>query len=836
MGMSKNDKLFKVVAAYDTETTNLKVGSNGETVAFPITHQVGLINIAQLDQVTVDNVKDVVSVKVFRHTVDAFREFNLIMDMATDYVPVIAVHNLGFDHTNLAPYFNELIELGYEVQVCAKTSTKPITYKVMHGRECVLCFLDTFSLFLASLDTLGKECGIPKLVGSWDYDLVRNTETPLTDAEYAYAVQDIYTLVAYLGHWLRMTPEVKEEDLGLSVMTKTGVVRRKRMVKFAPLGKGKSNVGKMWNQHNRSELPKTEDELFTTHAATRGGFTFTAAKHASVVFTGDDTHHVFAFDAASQHPAQMVSHRYPEKFHQVSASVLQAAFDSVASTNIDQIMSKWHTPFTTAFNGFFVFKNLRLKEGSLYERHGISPLASARLSNSATNPSIDNETGENFKAMIKEKGYKDYAVNVQVAFGKIMAAEECGLFLTELAAWEVVQAFDYDEVTAVYGYATSRFTRPTDMSLLSVMYFYKAKNIFKIAKNAHDSRKPIPNPEELKMVAPEYLANAMLVGTAKDGDVSAYYQSLKADLNSLFGIEATNEAKPDTLLTADGITFAPCSGLDDLPINPKCQYQYGQRIVGWSRIAQHVVMQAVANHCEAIICGDTDSVKVYATDEDLIAIKHNLAVFEGCLSESKQHVTLRIRSNFPEYFDELPGIGGYEHEDTFDHFYCAWNKAYVYMHYDKKYGKNVFNFTLAGVTTDRDFVDCDGKVFENSYNNLANYLYHVKGYTFAEVSQTLLGYNLIIDPSITKLNARFLPKWGSIYKGEVTDYTGATSHVAEPYAVALAPMPKMVGATENAMNAINCEYAKRNNPNVNTDILMLTWKPGAEPDIINLSM
>lgn len=837
--MKKEYLPTKLVAAYDTETTNVCTsGIVNTAIAFPVTHQVGTLYVDDFKTVTPDNVKDLATVNIYRDVKGAYQEFIRIIEAAEfqGYTPVVAVHNLGFDHTNLAHFFAIFQDQGCEVEVCAKTSTKPITYKIMDNGTPILIFLDTMSLFLRSLETMGKECGMPKLVGSWDYNLIRTPETPLTEMEVAYAKQDIYTLFAYVGHFLRLTPEIEFEDLGLSVVTKTGVVRRKRLKHFSNLGgKGRKKVGARWISMNQQEMPNSDEELFTMHASTRGGFTFTAANSASVVYEAENGKHVYAFDAASQHPSQMVSHVYPEKFRKVSAKYLTDAFESIASTSLEHVVLHWDKPFNVAFNAFFKFKNLRLKAGSLYEANGISPLASARLRTFKEVGPVDNQSTENFKNLLEERGYKDYAVNESVAFGKIMAADECGLFLTELAAWEVVQAFDFDEVEAVAGFATSRFCRPTDMSILSVMYFYKAKNIFKIAKNAYDSRQDIPNPEDLKRVAPDYLYEAMMNGTAKDADVAAYYQSLKADLNALFGIEATNEAKPDTLLTTNGIKFATSNGLNDLPNNPKCQYQYGQRIVGWSRIAQHVVMNVTHKHAEAIICGDTDSVKLYTSEDKLDAILTNLKTFEENLSRAKMFVTNRVAKNFPEYFDELPGIGGYELEDVFDHFYCAWNKAYVHMHYDKKAGRDVFNFTLAGITTDRDYRSFDDEDFSNSYNALANYLYHDCGKSFAEVSELLLSYNITIHPSITKLNGRKLPEWGAIFEGDVTDYLGNTAHVVAPQAVALFPLPKMIGATECRNNRLNSEYALRNNPNVNTDDVILSWEPNEKPYMFNLT-
>lgn len=519
-------KEYRVIGAFDTETTNLGNIAEGYK-AFPILYQLGLLS-CNVENLTIENCANNVTVDVFRDCESLYTRLETIISGNNNYVPVILVHNLAFDMYALAPWLN-----GHDCKVLAKTARKPITITVMDSGDPSLVFLDTLGLFMKSLKTLGQECGMPKAVGDWDYLKIRTPDTPLTDDEIFYAKRDIETLLVYMGYFLRKNPDLNPGDIGLKVVTKTGVVRSKRMTHLGGLkGDGlKKTVNQLWNYHNRTQAPKTDSELFTMHACTRGGFTFCASKHASKVYIADDVHTIAAFDATSQHPAQMCSRLYPVNFLSASKEELIAAMDCVASVSVDRMLAKWARPFPCAFNALFAFDNLRPKNGSMYEKHGIYPLASARLANRQSAVSLDdmdNQSFEEFRSMLGSKGYADYAENPRILFGKIESADYCELWLTELAFWEVCQAYDFDSCKPIGGYLTLNFRKPTDLSVLSVMRFYEAKSTMKLSM--HDG-----NAERLRGLFPDSLVERMEEGDASEQELKDYYMLSKADLNALFG-------------------------------------------------------------------------------------------------------------------------------------------------------------------------------------------------------------------------------------------------------------------------------------------------------------
>ena len=817
--MKKDKKPYRIVGAYDSETTNLTI--DGEHVAFPILHQLGLLD-CPVEDVTADNVEDHVTVEVYRHAFELFARLDEIVATPHDYVPVIMCHNLSFDFYGLSPWLAR-----HDVRVLAKSARKPITLTIRDDNGFPLLVIwDTLIFSQQRLERMGIDCGYEKGVGEWDYDLVRTPETPLSVAELDYAKKDVYALIAWIGWWLARNPEIMPDMLGLNVVTKTGVVRARRKARFEFLkGIGqKRSVGNYWLWRNRSETPKTDDELFTMQACTRGGFTFCASECASVPFDLEGTDEIIAaFDATSQHPAQIVSHVYPVNMKEANARNLALAFDLVGKMSVDKVLSKWFKPFPVAFDACFEFINLRPRKDSIFERFGIYPLASARYKAvdklAFYEPSIyddgDKTAARDNRA---ERGYIDEGEGIESAFGKIISAQRVRLYITELTAWEIWQAYEWDDVTPVHGYMTGKFSKPCDLDIISTMQFYKAKNAFKAARSEFYERGTISNSDELKKlgIAPA-IAGAMEDGTLSSGDVEASYLSLKADLNAIFGVNCADEFRRDTILTASGIDYTGEFGVCNAPKNPKVWYQFGQRIVGWSRIAQICAMSLCEPYALHIVNGDTDSIKVHLKEKDLPIVSHELEKLGAAIDAGKHRVCSRVRAVYPDLFDPLLEIGYYVSEFNAKRFCASWNKAYCEQETGKD-GKPHFSFTLAGIPTKRressfcSFIGVDG---------FADRLYAL-GWSFESICNVMLGYNSTYSNSLLRLNSRAFPEWGSQFYGRVTDYRGETCTVAEPNALALYPMGKTVNDTASADNMRNMAYALRNNEQVSVTRKMLT--------------
>lgn len=808
---------YKIIGAYDSETTNYTC--NGVVKAFPILHQLGLLDDTPIEQITADNVEQHTDIELYRHTLDLYARLDQLANNVYDYVPVIVCHNLSFDMYGLSSWLSR-----HNTRVLAKSARKPITFTIRDDENNPrLVIWDTLVFAQQSLERMGVDCGYSKAVGEWDYSLIRTPQTELTPDELDYAQKDVYALLAWLGWWLQRNPDIQPEKLALNVVTKTGVVRERRKVRFQSIKgqKLKQNIGRYWMYLNREQAPKTDDELYTMQAATRGGFTFCSSVNASVPFSNlaRDNRRVYAFDATSMHPAQMVSHKYPVDFHETSPKLLDLKFSVVSKCSIERMLERWQRPFPVAFYACFEFENLRPKAGSIWQKYGILPLASARYK-SIEQLAQDEENGDKAAQDANRiaYGYVDTVENAVCEFGKLVSADKAQLYITELTAWEICQCYDFDSVHAVHGYSAGRFARPPDMATVSVMQFYKAKNEYKHARGQYKDTGTITNGDALKNlgVAPA-IVDSMENGTLSDVDLDATYLSLKADLNALFGIEASNEYRRDTVLDDSGISFQGDFGICNKPKNPKAWYQFGQRIVGWSRIAQIVALTLISPYIHTCINGDTDSIKVLADCNQLDNIEKALDVLGVSIDKAKKDVCARVRAAYPSLYDPLENIGHYVFEFESDCFCASWNKAYCTVEKDRN-GIEHYAFTLAGIPTRTRQSANSCFIGVNGYaDRLAK-----MGYSFSDICNLLLGYNVTLAHDVIRMNGRNFPSWGETFFGRVTDYKGDTYTVSEPAALALYPMSKTINDTSTYENAVNCRIAERNNPDINKENVIVT--------------
>jgi hypothetical protein len=654
------------MACFDIETNN-----DFETKsAYAVTYQLSVLNnhLIPCNEIDNHNVNSFLDVTIDRDYADVTKRFDELIayGKANGIVPVIMVHNLSFEMWVLSPYIS-----AHEADGCAKSTVKPLTINIKEEGNNVLVFWDTLSFWGKSLGKLGDECKYPKLSGCWDYSKQRTPDTDLTDAERAYAREDVIVPWAYLGYYLRLNPEIDEHDLACKILTKTSAVRYKSMKRCGNIRVNNKTTSYMWTKQNRQERPKTDYELEMTHSSTRGGFTYCARNTASVVFHKTETHHIWKYDANSMHICHALAHRVPFNYRQKSGVLIECAFDEVSKLTYMDIIEHYDDPFPQKFFARFRATNVRLKKGTVFERDGISTFASSRFTSTSFKVEdelmSDNEGGYAFNDQLVKLGWHDVASSDAIfAFGKFYGASDCVLILNEMSAWEFVQQFDYDTIEVIgTGYLTGRTTYATDKSVLSFNEFYKAKTEFKKMKGRYENGESFDG-MDIPSFVPGYLVNGMANhSTDLRSDVEAFYMSVKAELNALYGIEATNEAKNEILLTKDGYEVGEYRGVDGLPEYPKAWYQYGTHIVGWSRIHQILFMLLLKDAVEHFICGDTDSHKIF-TKLSATEIEQRLQPLHTASTRAIDICTARARVIKEWYpMDEL---GWYECEGEVDAF------------------------------------------------------------------------------------------------------------------------------------------------------------------------
>ena len=88
----KGRKEYRIIGAYDSETTNYE--KDGRVMAFPILHQLGLLDGTSLQDITPENVEDHVHIELYRHCHDLYTRLDQMVETVSDYVPVDRHHPL----------------------------------------------------------------------------------------------------------------------------------------------------------------------------------------------------------------------------------------------------------------------------------------------------------------------------------------------------------------------------------------------------------------------------------------------------------------------------------------------------------------------------------------------------------------------------------------------------------------------------------------------------------------------------------------------------------------------------------------------------------------------
>lgn len=208
---------------------------------------------------------------------------------------VVYVHNLAFE-------FQFIRKLFVWEKVFSLETRKPIEALTDSGID----FKCSFLLSGYSLAKIGKDLQkypVEKLVGDLDYSLCRHTETPLTEKELQYCVNDVKIVMAYIQ-------ETIENDGGITKipLTKTGYVRNFcRNHCFYKDGKVCKGSYQRFNYRELiTSMTLTVPEYKQLKRAFQGGYT-----HANPFRSGEICENVSSDDFTSSYPAVMVAEMFP---------------------------------------------------------------------------------------------------------------------------------------------------------------------------------------------------------------------------------------------------------------------------------------------------------------------------------------------------------------------------------------------------------------------------------------------------------------------------------------------------------------------------------------------
>lgn len=191
--------------------------------------------------------------------------------------------------------------LAYEFQfMCKRFNWRRVF--ALKERKPISCLTEEFVEFRCSymlsgfsLEKIGENLQrykVKKLVGELDYSLMRHHETPLTEREWQYLINDVQVVVAYIQ-------ETAENDGGYHKipLTKTGYVRnycREKCFKYK------------YYRKLMKILTVDPDEYKQLKRAFAGGFT-----HANWHFAQRTLYNMDSFDFTSSYPYVMVSEKFP---------------------------------------------------------------------------------------------------------------------------------------------------------------------------------------------------------------------------------------------------------------------------------------------------------------------------------------------------------------------------------------------------------------------------------------------------------------------------------------------------------------------------------------------
>lgn len=219
-----------------------------------------------------------------------WNEFNIFITklyyylFLTERYLIVYVHNLPYEFQFICKRFKW-------VDIFADDQRKPIK-ATTHSNFIFKC---SYRLSGYSLEVLAnnlKEHKIKKLVGDLNYDLLRNSNTPLSELELQYCFNDVLIVNAYISEQIKEFGNIAKIPL-----TQTGKVRR--------FVRAKCFENKKYNfMIKKLTIEKIEYTLLKNAFA--GGFT-----HCNAMYTENELENVTSYDFTSSYPTVLIAEKYP---------------------------------------------------------------------------------------------------------------------------------------------------------------------------------------------------------------------------------------------------------------------------------------------------------------------------------------------------------------------------------------------------------------------------------------------------------------------------------------------------------------------------------------------
>ena len=208
---------------------------------------------------------------------------------------IVYVHNLAFEFQFIRFMFPW-------IKIFSIDKRKPIYAITETGIE----FRCSYILTNYSLEKLSDQLTkykVKKLVGDLDYTKIRHPQTPLTDKELQYCINDVLVVSAYIKEQIE-----KERYIHKIPLTCTGYCRRfvRKNCLYGPVFKLWRKQFRRYNAFIKSLKIRTIEEYKQLKRAFQGGFTHAAQLYCT--YTLDNVAHV---DFSSSYPYVLLSEQFP---------------------------------------------------------------------------------------------------------------------------------------------------------------------------------------------------------------------------------------------------------------------------------------------------------------------------------------------------------------------------------------------------------------------------------------------------------------------------------------------------------------------------------------------
>lgn len=282
----KENYIYNIPMSFDIETSSFyKMNGiqydNKQAKKLGITHKAMKYSNMYIWQFAIDN--NVIygrNWSEFKYFIEVlYRFFNL-----RDNYIVVYVHNLSYEYQFICKMFKW-------VDVFADSERKPLRAET----KSHIIFKCSYRLSGYSLQVLAnnlRDKTLSKMVGDLDYDLIRNSKTPITKKELGYCVNDVLIVTQYIKECIE-----DYEHIANIPLTQTGKIRRK--VRSVCFKNEKYNF-----MIKKLSLDVIEYQMLVN--AFMGGFT-----HCNAMYTENICDDVTSFDFTSSYPTVMIAEKYP---------------------------------------------------------------------------------------------------------------------------------------------------------------------------------------------------------------------------------------------------------------------------------------------------------------------------------------------------------------------------------------------------------------------------------------------------------------------------------------------------------------------------------------------